>query len=107
VKPLVATVPFRCRLIVRSTARIGKPFVSKSGGIFPSATRQTTTRMPSIEITATLAGVAMIAAPRDQACRQSANGRLMMVRVATESAATAVVLSDDRTDRLRARRTLR
>ena len=63
--------------------------------------------MPFIDIIATLAGVAMIAAPQDQACRQSANGRLTMVRAATQLAATAVVLSDERTDRLRARMTLR
>jgi hypothetical protein len=52
-----------------------------------------------MDITATLAGVAMIAALPNQGCRRSADGRLTMVQAPTELAATAVVLSDDRTDR--------
>jgi hypothetical protein len=55
--------------------------------------------MPTMDITATLAGVAMIAAPQNQCCRRSADGRLTMVQAATGLADTAVVLSDDRTDR--------
>jgi hypothetical protein len=55
--------------------------------------------MPTMDITATLAGVAMIAALQNQGCRRSADGRLTMVQAPTELAATAVVLSDDRTDR--------
>lgn len=54
--------------------------------------------MPTMEITATLARVAMIAAPQNQGCLWSGDGGLTMVRAATGLVGTAVVVPHDRTD---------
>jgi hypothetical protein len=64
--------------------------------------------MPTMDITATLARVAMIAAPQNQACLRSGDGGLTMVLAATGLVGTAVVVrTAEPMDRSHERRVLR